>query len=57
VTVILNGETVQDVDLKDHAGKVKGRNPHFLDTKGYIGLQSNVGKVEFRNLQVKELAD
>jgi hypothetical protein len=57
VTVTLNGEAVQDVDLKDHAGKVKRRNPRFLNTKGYIGLQSWRGRVEFRNLRVKELTD
>ena len=55
VTVTLNGETVQDVDLKDHADKVKGKNPYFLATKGYVGVQSNKGLVEFRNLRVKEM--
>jgi hypothetical protein len=53
VTVTLNGETVQDVDLKKYADKVK--NPHFLDTKGHIGLQSWSGRVEFRKLRIKEL--
>jgi hypothetical protein len=56
VTVTLNGETIQDVDLKDYAGKVTGKNPHFLDTKGYVGVQSNAGKVEFRNLRIKDLS-
>jgi hypothetical protein len=55
VTVTLNGETVQDVDLKKYADKVKGKNPHFLDTKGHVGLQSWEGRVEFRNLRIKEL--
>jgi hypothetical protein len=57
VTVTLNGEMVQNVDLKDHAAKVKGKNPHFLATKGYVGLQGWAGAVVFRNLQIKELAD
>jgi hypothetical protein len=35
----------------------KGKNPHFLDTKGYVGLQGWAGKLEFRNLEIKELAD
>jgi hypothetical protein len=52
VIVTLNGERVQDVDLKKYADKVK--NPHFLDTKGYVGLQSWKGRVEFRNLRIKE---
>jgi hypothetical protein len=55
VTVTLNGEKVQDVDLKDYKDKVKGKNPHLLDTKGYVGLQSWQGRVEFRNLWVKDL--
>jgi hypothetical protein len=54
VTVTLNGEKVQDVDLRKYAHKVKGKNPHFLDTKGYVGLQSWRGRVEFRNLRIKE---
>jgi hypothetical protein len=54
VTVSLNGETVQDADLKEYADKVKGRNPHFLDAKGHVGLQSWEGRVEFRNLRIKE---
>jgi hypothetical protein len=57
VTVTLNHQTVQDVDLLDYAGKVKGKNPHFLAIKGYIGLQSNAGQVEFRNLRITEVTD
>src|SRR5262245_61492323 len=53
VTVTLNGQTVQEVDLKKYADKVK--NPHFLDTKGHVALQSWEGRVEFRHLQIKEL--
>jgi hypothetical protein len=55
VTVTLNGEKVQDVDLKKYAHKVKGKVPHFLDTKGHVGLQSWEGRVEFRNLRIKDL--
>jgi len=55
VVVTLNGEKIQDVDLKDHADKVKNKNPHFLDTKGYFGIQGQAGAVEFRNLRFKEL--
>jgi hypothetical protein len=55
LTVTINGEVVQDTDLKDHAAKVKGKNPYFLATKGYVGLQSWEGRVEFRNLRIKEL--
>src|SRR5262245_21987086 len=55
VTVTLNGVTVQDVDLKKYADKVRGKNPHFLDTRGHVGLQSWQGRVEFRNLRIKEL--
>jgi hypothetical protein len=55
VTVTLNGETVQDVNLAKYADKVKGKNPLFLASKGYVGLQSWSGRVEFRNLRIKEL--
>jgi len=55
LTVMINGETVQDTDLKEHAAKVKGKNPHFLATKGYVGIQSWEGHVEFRDLRIKEL--
>jgi hypothetical protein len=55
VTAVLNGEIVQDVDLNKYADKVKGKNPHFLDTKGHVGLQSWKGRVEFRNLRIKGL--
>jgi len=53
--VTVNGEVVQDTDLKDHADKVTRKNPSFLATKGYVGLQSWEGRVEFRNLRIKEL--
>jgi len=55
VVVTLNGEKIQDADLKDHADKVKVKPPHFLDTKGYVGVQGWAGTVEFRNLRFKEL--
>ncbi|HKB02683.1 MAG TPA: DUF1080 domain-containing protein [Gemmataceae bacterium] len=55
VTVTLNGEAVQDADLKDFASKAKGKNPHLLNTKGHVGLQSWKGRVEFRNLRIKDL--
>jgi 3-keto-disaccharide hydrolase len=54
VTATINGETVQDVDLKKYAAKAQG-NPHFLDTRGHVGLQSWKGRVEFRKLRIKEL--
>jgi 3-keto-disaccharide hydrolase len=54
VTATLNGETVQDVDLKKYADSVQGKNPHFLDARGHVGLQSWRGRVEFRNLRIKE---
>jgi hypothetical protein len=56
VTVTLNGQKVQDVDLKRFEDRVKaGKNPYLLKTRGYVGLQGWAGRVEFRNLRIKGL--
>jgi hypothetical protein len=54
VTVIVNDVKIVDADLdkyKDHDAK----HPGLKREKGHIGLQSHDGRVEFRNLFVKEL--
>jgi hypothetical protein len=61
VTITINGEQVLDVDLKkfEHRTREKGDgkyvHPDLLRKKGHIGLQSWEGRVEFRNLKIKEL--
>jgi hypothetical protein len=54
VKVVLNDVKIVDADLdqyKDHYDK----HPGLLREKGHLGLQSHDGRVEFRNLFVKEL--
>ena len=54
ITVELNGEKIVDANLNDHKDKVK-EHKGLLRPKGHLGLQSHDGRVEFRNLYVKEL--
>jgi hypothetical protein len=55
ITVELNGEKIVDANLNDHKDKEKNHKGMF-NNKGHLGLQSHDGRVEFRNLYVKELA-
>jgi hypothetical protein len=54
VTIELNGTVIVDANLDDHKEHAK-RHPGLLREKGHLGLQSHDGRVEFRNLYVKEL--
>jgi hypothetical protein len=54
VMVEVNGIKVVDANLDDYKNRA-GRHPGLLRAKGHLGLQSHDGRVEFRNLYVKEL--
>src|SRR4029077_6363263 len=54
VMVEVNDIKVVDATLGDNKNRA-GRHAGLLRTKGHLGLQSHDGKVEFRNLFVKEL--
>jgi hypothetical protein len=54
VTVVLNDVKIVDADLDKYA-KDYAKHPGLKRKKGVIGLQSHDGRVEFRNLYVKEL--
>jgi hypothetical protein len=54
VTVELNGQKIVDANLNEHKNKEK-EHPGMTHTRGHLGLQSHDGRVEFRNLYVKEL--
>jgi hypothetical protein len=55
VTIELNGEKVVEANLADHEEKHGKAHPGILRDKGHIGLQEHGGKVEFRNIYIKEL--
>jgi len=58
VKVVLNGETIVDVDLDEvsKGGTIDGRNhPGLKNEKGYICFCGHGARVEFRKLMLKEL--
>ena len=58
VKVTLNGTVIVDIDL-DSVGKrtIDGQNhPGLKREKGYIGFLGHTGRVEFRNIRIKELS-
>jgi hypothetical protein len=54
VTIELNGTKIVDANLDQYKDRAKD-HPGLLREKGNLGLQSHDGRVEFRNLFVKEL--
>ena len=54
VTVELNDVKIVDANLDDHKDQFD-KHPGLKREKGHLGLQSHDGRVEFRNLFVKEL--
>jgi hypothetical protein len=58
VTIKLNGATVVDDRLDAHTDpKLVAEHPGLKRTEGLIGLQSHNGRVEFRNIRVKDLGE
>ncbi len=55
VTITLNGTEIINADLADHEEKHGKTHPGILRAKGHIGFQEHGGKVEFRNVFIKEL--
>jgi hypothetical protein len=53
--VELNGVTTVDANLDAYVRPSAARHPGLLRDKGRIGLQSCVGRAEFRHISVKEL--
>ncbi|MGA2701592.1 MAG: family 16 glycoside hydrolase [Isosphaeraceae bacterium] len=56
ITVFLNDVQVVDADLNDYKDQ-HAQKPWLARARGYIGLQSWDGKVEFRDIAVKSLSD
>jgi hypothetical protein len=58
ITIELNGVKTVDANLdehKDRVDKIPPKHPGLLNEKGHLGLQSHDGRVEFKNIYVKEL--
>jgi hypothetical protein len=54
IVIKLNGNVIIDGKLDEHPDEVK-THPGLLRKGGYIGLQSHGGRVEFKNITIKEL--
>jgi len=54
IVIKLNGNVIIDGRLDEHPDEVK-THPGLLRKDGYIGLQSHGGRVEFKNIKIKEL--
>jgi hypothetical protein len=55
VTVELNGVKIVDANLADHEEKHGKAHPGILRTKGHVGFQEHGGRIELRNIFIKEL--
>lgn len=55
VTIELNGTKIVDADLEEHKEKHGKAHPGILRDKGFVGVQDHGGKIEFRNVFIKEL--
>jgi hypothetical protein len=54
IQVILNEKTVIDTNIVDHMWQTS-RHPGLKRRTGFIGLQAHGSKVEYKNIQLKEL--
>jgi enterochelin esterase-like enzyme len=54
VTIELNGTQIIDANLESLKKEHGKKHPGLLNRKGHIGVQSHDGRVEFRNLFIKE---
>ena len=52
----VNGTTVVDVDLSSLTAEQKKKVPGVERRKGVIGLQNHGDRIQFRNLQIRDLS-
>lgn len=55
VQVMLNGTQIIDANLDDFLSDVE-KHPGLKRERGYVGLQAHGGRVDFRNVRVRQLA-
>jgi hypothetical protein len=53
--IVLNGATILDDRIDQHPD-LEAEHTGLKRTEGLIGLQSHNGRVEFRNLKIRDLA-
>jgi lysophospholipase L1-like esterase len=54
ISIKVNGFPVTQADLSQHQDKVN-EHPGVARTEGYIGLQNHGSRLEYRNIQIREL--
>ena len=54
VQVIVNGKKVVDTSL-EYYSHMYDKHPGLTRTSGYVGLQDHTGRVEFRNVRIRQL--
>jgi hypothetical protein len=55
LTVEMNGTVITDANLDDYTTDHGKKHPGLLRADGHLGLQDHGGRVEFRNIFVKEM--
>ncbi|MCS7168659.1 MAG: DUF1080 domain-containing protein [Gemmatales bacterium] len=62
ITIVLNGQTILEANLEQYQDRVKpdpkgkrAAHPGLLNERGHIGFQSYNHRVDFRNIQLREL--
>ncbi len=54
ITVWVNGFQVTQTDMSQHQDKIQ-EHPGVARTSGYIGLQNHGSRLDYRNIQIREL--
>lgn len=54
IVVVLNGVTIVDTDLSQQRSHID-KHPGLGRKEGHIGLQAHGGRIDYRNLSIKEL--
>ena len=54
IWVSVNGFPVTEADMSQHQDKIN-EHPGVARTDGYIGLQNHGTRLEYRNIQIREL--